>query len=348
MLQMAFNYPVIVPVQENRKKVEVPIYEKVGLEYFKELNRWFNDSFGFRDYLIRAKNQIDFNLFNLSEKVYIGKNGWLFYRHVVDGQAKLDTYFLKNSEEISKGVENLSALLGKRGIQLIIMIAPMKNVFYGQYLPEGAPKLPKYRGIDKIQENLRSIPGVIFIDINQILRKTQELRPVFHKTDFHWNDPAAFEVSKILVNRLGEVQYLQEPLWKIPLELSYQKNSGGEAMFMPLIFSPTEESLFVKETWINEPRTYVEKIPPFVYIYEQTKPNKNTLSPMVVLGDSFFDGMFRSGIPNYFTKIYRANINEVSLDELLNKIPADTKYFLLEFIEADTRILNELKIVGEK
>jgi len=338
----------MMQVQENRKKAEVPIYENKKFDYLKDLSRWFNDGYGFRDFLIRAKGQLDFNLFHSSEKIYIGKEGWLFYRSVVDSQAKLDTYFLQNSDAIVHGVENLAALLEKKGIKLIVMIAPMKNVFYGQYLPQAAPKLPNYRGINKIQENLSSAPGVIFIDINQILRVTQASRPVFHKTDFHWNDPAAFEVSKILVNRLGEVQHLQEPLWKFPLELSYQKNSGGEAMFMPLIFSPTEESLFVKETWVNEPRSYEQNTPPFDYIYEQLKPNIDTLNSIVVLGDSFFDGMYRSGIANYFKKIYRANINEVSLDQLLKKIPPDTKYLLLEFIEMDTRIPAELIVIGKK
>ena len=45
------------------------------------LNAWFDDRVGFRDLFIRAKNQIDYTLFDTSKKVWIGSDGWLFDRY---------------------------------------------------------------------------------------------------------------------------------------------------------------------------------------------------------------------------------------------------------------------------
>lgn len=37
-------------------------------KYFKEIENWFNDRFGFRDMLIRTKNQINYSVFNTTNE----------------------------------------------------------------------------------------------------------------------------------------------------------------------------------------------------------------------------------------------------------------------------------------
>ena len=46
--------------------------------------KWFNDHFGFRDFLIRSKTQIDYSVFGMSTRIHVGSDGWLFYRSVMD------------------------------------------------------------------------------------------------------------------------------------------------------------------------------------------------------------------------------------------------------------------------
>ena len=74
-------------------------------------------------------------------------------------------------------------------------------------------------------------------------------------------------------------------------------------LFLPIFFPPKENALFVKKNWLEPEYIYKEKIPPFEWIYENKLPTNNELSTMVVLGDSFFDGMMRSGLGIYFKKI---------------------------------------------
>ena len=49
-----------------------------------------DDRSGFRDLFIRMKNQIDYSIFNVSRKVYVGSEGYLFNRNLTDGRLDLE------------------------------------------------------------------------------------------------------------------------------------------------------------------------------------------------------------------------------------------------------------------
>jgi len=340
MVQMVTGLPHLPKLDENRKLTPPPVlqsWSKIN-QYPRDSVKWFDDNFGFRDFLIRAKTQIDYSVFNISDKVHIGSDGWLFYRSVIDdGQPQIEVILRKDMDTIVEGTQQLANRLSARGIKLVIMIAPMKNVFYSKYLPNTAKKLPNSRQVDLLQDQLRSMKDIIFLDSTTILREIAKNRNIYHKTDFHWNDPAAFEVASVLVNEIGKLEGKVNPVWTHKLEIEEKFNSGGEATALPIFYPPTENSLFVKLNWVQPPYNYVANKPPFLWVYENIETTDQQLPPLVVFGDSFFDGMERSGIWLYFKKIYRANPNNTNFTDLLNNIPADSKYFLMEFIESDSR-----------
>ena len=69
---------------------------------------------------------------------------------------------------------------------------------------------------------------------------------------------------------------------------------------------------------------------------------------MAVLGDSFFDGLLRSGITFEFEKVYRASWNQVRLSEFLAKLPPDCRYVMIEFIEASVAGFSDLADMAPK
>src|SRR5690349_12092584 len=73
----AFSYPQL---NENRLLRTAPTWSSFKLlpEYLSGLEGYLADTFGFRDLLIRTKNQIDLSLFSVSSKVYINSGGYLF------------------------------------------------------------------------------------------------------------------------------------------------------------------------------------------------------------------------------------------------------------------------------
>ena len=57
---------------------------KYNSRYSKKIEDYFNDNFGFRDFLVRCKNQIEYTLFRKSVNLTIGKGGWLYTKSRVE------------------------------------------------------------------------------------------------------------------------------------------------------------------------------------------------------------------------------------------------------------------------
>src|SRR5262245_21621978 len=84
LLQMTTGFAPLVSINEKRNRFEIPHLlerlKQLDATLATDVNRWFDDRYGFRDLLIRTKNQIDYTLFRSSTRVAIGRDGWLFLR----------------------------------------------------------------------------------------------------------------------------------------------------------------------------------------------------------------------------------------------------------------------------
>jgi hypothetical protein len=345
MIQMVTGVINVPALNENRARASVPVlgsWETVDV-YASDAVKWFNDHFGFRDFLIQLKTQIDYSVFGMSTRIHIGDDGWLFYRSVMDVQKPMIEGILRtDADAVVEGTRQLANALAERGVRLVIMVAPMKDIFYSQHLPNTVHRLPLPRQVDIVQDRLRSMKEIIFLDSTAILRDVVKQRDVFHRTDFHWNDPAAFEVARSLVDRLGQSEGRTSPVWTHALEIEEKVFSGGEAIFMPLFFPPSETGLFIKQSWVLPPFSYVENQGPLQWVFEFKEPTPEMLPPIAVMGDSFFDAMVRSGFGMYFQKIYKADWNKVTLKTVIDNLPPDTHYLFLEFIEVSVPGFNGL------
>ena len=344
-LQMVTGFGLVAPVAENRRLAEWPVFnaEKGFQTYIEAYQSWFDDHFGFRAFFIKLKTQIDYTLFDYSSRIHIGKDGWLFYRNVLDiEKPNIENILARSEDQVVTGVVELNRILAQRGITLILLIIPLKDHFYSAFLPSSVQRLPKPSRFENLYERLRQIEGPLFVDAISLLRETAKQRPVFHKTDFHWNDPAAFIVAKWIVDELSRRDGRQNSVWTHELKIAMRELSGGQATFMPLFSSPREMALFVEPTWKVAPPTQRTDIAPFVFVSRSSLSVPDVLAPMAVLGDSFFDGMVRSGITFEFEKVYRASGDQVRLADFLNKLPPDCRYVMMESIEVSVAGLSDL------
>ena len=326
-------------LQENRMPAPMPDWKQFTLQkYLMGWQSWFNDCYSGRNFLIRLKTQIDYSVFSYSDKVYIGRNGWLFYRSVVDvGEPAVEQLSETDYDHIVKNFADLNAWLAKRGIHLIIVENELKDAFYAEELPFSAPKRPLKYHYRHLSERLARETGASYIDSSAILSALKDERPIFHKTDFHWNDPAAFAVARAVVDQIAKQAGPPYRGWRWPLQITYAPNSGGEATFMPLFIPVTETSLFVKKTWPDYSRDYRSPDGPFEFSITHKVIDPTLLPGIVVFGDSFFDGMLRSGFAEHFQSIHRARIYHSTLDQVLTALPSTTRFFLVQFIEPASR-----------
>src|SRR5579863_10405465 len=73
--QTVHPFAHITPVDEHRELAPLPpasLLLRDASGFSNALNRWFDDRMGLRDLLIRLKTQIDYSLFGIASKVYLG------------------------------------------------------------------------------------------------------------------------------------------------------------------------------------------------------------------------------------------------------------------------------------
>jgi hypothetical protein len=139
--------------------------------------------------------------------VYEGRDGWLFLT------GALATLYDRNAgglpdaklREWVKLIEARAARLDKMGIQYVHMPAPEKLTIYDNKLRDQIVDWrlsPALRLAEMLQ---RSPYAHVWLDIVQPLRAARDRRPLYPKTDSHWNAEGAFIGYKSLCDRIGVV-----------------------------------------------------------------------------------------------------------------------------------------------
>ncbi len=324
------------PLDEKRLAAPEPVWSQAGdlTEYLLGWQTWFNDRYPGRNLLIRAQTQIDFSLFAYSSQVHIGRNGWLFYRSVLDVQKPaFETLPEEELEAAVRNVRQLRDYLVDQGVFPLFLDNQLKDEFYGEMLPWSAPRRTsesQYHRSRRLEEEL----GQHYLDPTPILKNVAERRAIFHRTDFHWNDPAAFEVARRIVDILATEAGPPVQGWRWELEIETEVFAGGQSSFLPLFWPATEEGLFVKPSWPSRDVRHGFNEGPFEYVYAVAEPQPGDLPRTVVFGDSFFDGILRSGFAEHFAALHRARPNAVPLEEVVATLPEGTRFVVIQAIEA--------------
>jgi hypothetical protein len=349
-------------VEENRSLAPVPGWDAdKPLEHAaRTADAWFSDHFGLRSVLIRLKTQIDYSVFGTSNRVHIGRNGWMFYRSVMDIEKPNVEAFLKTDEtKVLDGIQAFATALDAKGIKLLLTVNLLADRVVPEQLPTSRPNLPQPPRIDALMSKMARLDKVSYVDATAILKKIETSRQTYHKTDFHWNDPAAFEVAQMIIERIGALDGRPPGTWRHRLEIEEKVFSGGIATYMPVVRNAQETGLFVKLT-ASEPVgiSHRQKTGLFEWGMTVNPPQSALLPATVVVSNSFFDGMTRSGFYFYFNEMWRLRWGATTISDVANALPASTRYVVVQFIEvsigqmkafADTAdIAKAVEIVGRR
>lgn len=338
--QMASHLLPELAVDEQRALAPAPDVSRL-LHLPRQANAWFSDHFGLRSTLIRLKGQIDYALFGASERVLIGRDGYLWYRSVIEGQRPgVAPYVAAHRVEIVEGMRRYAVALREAGIGMIVTINLLGDRFLPDKLPAPIAARPVLDAIDGVASDLAALPELHFVDSTAILRRTMAERAIFHRTDFHWNDAAAFPVAEAIVAEISRAEGHAATLWRHPLRIDVRDFSGGVARFMPVLHPPSERGLFVVENWAWPPGMRASTTEaPYEFTVRSGVAPPEVLGPTVLLGDSYMDGMWRSGLGAYFSATYRIRWrpgpSDWTISQVTEALPADTRWLVVQFIEVN-------------
>lgn len=305
-----------------------------GMSFAKRYEEYFNDNYGLRDLLIRTKNQVDYVLFRRGEKVIVGRKGFLFYKSVVEAE-EIDAEKAPPQDwnRLFATLLKFNRVLAARGIVLVIMPCPMNNTIYPEMLPANAPRRPNPTALERYRRFLSDHPEIVTIDTVPLLAKLKDSFQVYHRTDFHWTDPAGAHMAQALVNRLGHLSDLGD-LWTSPIAARFERiTKGGENLSLGLLWPLEENALVLQKEFANDGTgdfTYTNDANEWTYRAKPAKQDR-LLPCTVMFGDSFADAFTRAGFTVYFSEFYK--FFNWEFPKKYSKIPAGTRYLILQHIE---------------
>lgn len=338
LVQNAVRLAKLKPLVENRSREPLPTQWRdlfrADNPFCRQVERFFDDRYGFRGELIRIKNQLDYSFFHESRRIVVGKGGWLFYKSIVEEE---QVYIERASSEklhlMFRRMLHLQRYLEARGIALVLMPIPLKNTIYPEYLPANTARRKTPNGFQKLRSFLLAHPEIITIDAEGALLRLKESMPVFHKTDFHWNDVAGAHLARSLVNTLGQLSGLGD-CWSMPIEMEWRPmRDGGQNGALGLIWPLQEISLFLRgpKRECDLSLGKAAHSDEWVYVSKQAS-RSDLLPPTVMYGDSFERSFCRAGYLSYFSVLQKHwNWN---FDKEFGNWPPQTKFLVIQHVES--------------
>ncbi len=337
------GYTISPPLAENRVLTARPVAtdyfneEKLDwLGYSTQFNGWFSDGFPTRDFWVRLHGQVQYSLFHDSNRVHIGPENWLYYRSVLDVEnPSLERISQQERKAMAQRLQQLSAQLAERGITLYLLPMALKDYYYPEFLPASGKHALQFRFFDLYMDELLANGAIKVIDSRPILRQAKQSGlKIFHQTDFHWTDPASARVFQPLLAAMAAQE--QKPAlanqWQVET-MEMTDWSGGESNALPLLWPRTETTVGARFTGTPTEFTAQTPLPAGVESAAITATaREDLLAPVLIFGDSFFDGAERAGFLNFFQAYTRSRVWTYDLVEAYRNRQSGTRYLVLENI----------------
>ncbi len=262
---------------ENRYLAEFPRpFTRTGFE------DWVNDNIGLRTGFLELHANIMYRLLGLSpsEKICVGKDGWLFYTGDNNMRIAEGTYplFDEDIERIAAGQKEISDYLKKRDCDYYLILPPSKvSIYYdmlkGSYTLRDTP-------VDIVERALSEKTDVKVINLKESLLEGKKQDKVYLMTDSHWSQAGAYTAYKKIHEEIM-------PDRKEPEVELYETKVKGEFSNMMGASNLLKDEI-TRETRIKDPKAAcVGGDNKKEFVYHNEDGNGQTC---LMFGDSFFGG----------------------------------------------------------
>jgi hypothetical protein len=177
----------------------------------QEVEHWYSTRVGFRAAWVRTDNQINFSLFREAEdaKVLVGQGNWLYAGDrecFLKGCVPLSEEYLRH---VVCDLKSLQDALEQRHIAFLLVITPIKEVHYGEHLPDWVLHRHRPREFSNYSKLMPLVKryGVHYVDGVERFReeKRRQSCPLFTPGGAHWTEYGASLVLEEIFKRLREL-----------------------------------------------------------------------------------------------------------------------------------------------
>ncbi|MCD6326874.1 hypothetical protein J7M28_04905 [bacterium] len=222
IIVVMFVFWIFVPIIEMFTRIEGQVYlsEKRFMakapqwgvdpiaKWPQKFYNYFIDNFGFRKTLIYWHALLKINGLGVSssDKVVIGKDGWLFSTNsrMIEDHQGLVRFSQQDLMRWKNALEQRRDWLAERGIHYLFVIAPDKSSIYPEFLPDSARRLGVTTRLDQFMEYMRKNSDVEILDLRESLLKAKGEHQLYFKHDTHWNVRGSLIAYQEVCKRLSK------------------------------------------------------------------------------------------------------------------------------------------------
>lgn len=194
---------------ENRELAVKPNLGECAIEeYPQAFEDYFNDHLPFKNQIRTINSAMKVLVFHSldSDKVLLGKNGWLFYKAegCIEDYRGVRSYSEEELEEIKKNMLKIQQWFDERGIEVVVNIVPNKCEVYDMYMPDNiSVKNPVSETEQAVIFLNNEVDMPIIYDINGLKERSKEYQ-IYYKYDTHWNYIGGYYGAKTICEALGK------------------------------------------------------------------------------------------------------------------------------------------------
>jgi len=138
----------------------------------------------------------------VSQNVYVGRDGWLFYHDSIQDFTGENLYSAAMLKRIAKQMQDRSDWCEENGMTFYFMIAPNKNTIYPEKMMSSMTE-GEQRRIDQVYDYLRENTTVKLIDVRDSLYAAKDANPdeiLYYPLDTHWNNHGGFYAYQAMMD----------------------------------------------------------------------------------------------------------------------------------------------------
>lgn len=290
---------------ENRQPTAKPDFDINHLDGFpSKYDKYYSDNFSLRQRMIKYYNHINLIVFKKSpipEQVIIGNEGWLY-----TGGNEIDSYrgkhLLEDREmnEIRLELEYRKKYLEERGCKFYLLIAPVKQIIYSEFVPISLFRLNKHSWGEQLIEYLNENSSIKPINIYNALHQSKRYGLMYYKLDNHWNKKGAFFAANVVLKRINKdistVDTLTFSNFVLKDSVSHIGNLSGmlsnTQLFTDSVYELTPKNGYKSINYKKVGYPVVQGFP-YSWDYEVVREIPQSKKPKIlIISDSFGDNIY--------------------------------------------------------
>lgn len=293
---------------------------KINIEYFDQWDDYVTDHFAFRQELSTIDAIVMSKIFRESntEKVMIGREGWLYFQETLDDYLGRNVLNEREIHNCAKVISLMQERAEAKGCSFVMTVAPNKNSLYPDNMPKRLIKESNDNNFSNLVPELAK-QEVHFVNLHEVFNNNSKI--MYHKLDSHWNNEGATIACGALLDYVDKdhIDYTNEAS-------HIEKNFSGDlkGMIYPKWNLLDDNVIYDREHIYS----YVGNVKNTEDMVIETE-NPGAQGSVVMFRDSFGNALlpyvadeFEHG---FFTKAVPFNI------ELIDSYDADT--MILEVVE---------------